>query len=186
MSKILEVGEPLRRHRRRSVRCPDSRRSGWHRSRPRRTAAIYMAKQAKKQFPGSDPVLPRWRRADIRTGGARALQGCCRRHQARCTRTSLRNHIIEAKTEGVATTAYNTTLSALSAVPSNAVVLMQAVNDEDLGGMYKAAQARHVADYIVNSFGGDSYGLSQVCADPSTTSARGTSIRRAGARCCSR
>ena len=34
------------------------------------------------------------------------------------------------------------TVSALSAVPSDAVVLMQAVNDEDLGGMYKAAQAQ--------------------------------------------
>ena len=69
-------------------------------------------------------------------------------------------------TEGVATTAYTTTLSALSKVPSDAVVLMQAVNDEDLGGMYKAAQARHVTNYLVNSFGGDSYGLQQVCADP--------------------
>ena len=69
-------------------------------------------------------------------------------------------------TEGVDTTAYNTTLSTLSKVPSDAVVLMQAVNDEDLGGMYKAAQARHVANFLVNSFGGDSYGLKQVCADP--------------------
>ena len=32
--------------------------------------------------------------------------------------------------------------------------------------MYKAAQARHVQNFLVNSFGGDSYGLAQVCADP--------------------
>ena len=130
-----------------------------------KNAAIYMARQAKKQFPGQTPYF---------LGGAEPTSGPAVLARYKGAVAGIKqvypnipsNHIIEVKTEGVATTAYNTTLSALSAVPSNAVVLMQAVNDEDLGGMYKAAQARHVANYLVNSFGGDSYGLSQVCADP--------------------
>lgn len=130
-----------------------------------KNAAIYMAKQAKKQFPGQMPYF---------LGGAEPTSGAAVLARYKGAVAGIKtvyptipsNHIIEVKTEGVATTAYNTTLSALSAVPSNAVVLMQAVNDEDLGGMYKAAQARHIANYLVNSFGGDSYGLAQVCADP--------------------
>jgi ABC-type sugar transport system substrate-binding protein len=130
-----------------------------------KNAAIYMAKQAKKQFPGQMPYF---------LGGAEPTSGAAVLARYKGAVAGIKtvypsipsDHIIQVKTEGVATTAYNTTLSALSAVPSNAVVLMQAVNDEDLGGMYKAAQARHVANYLVNSFGGDSYGLSQVCADP--------------------
>jgi hypothetical protein len=130
-----------------------------------KNAAIYMAKQAKKQFPGQMPYF---------LGGAEPTSGAAVLARYKGAVAGIKsvyptipsNHIIEVKTEGVATTAYNTTLSALSAVPSNAVVLMQAVNDEDLGGMYKAAQARHVTNYLVNSFGGDSYGLTQVCADP--------------------
>jgi ABC-type sugar transport system substrate-binding protein len=130
-----------------------------------KNAAIYMAKQAKKQFPGQIPYF---------LGGAEPTSGPAVLARYKGAVAGIKtvyptipsNHIIEVKTEGVATTAYNTTLSALSAVPSDAVVLMQAVNDEDLGGMYKAAQARHVKNYLVNSFGGDSYGLSQVCADP--------------------
>jgi len=130
-----------------------------------KNAAIYMAKQAKKQFPGQMPYF---------LGGAEPTSGPAVLARYKGAVAGIKtvypsipsDHIIEVKTEGVATTAYNTTLSALSAVPSDAVVLMQAVNDEDLGGMYKAAQARHVANYLVNSFGGDSYGLSQVCADP--------------------
>ncbi len=130
-----------------------------------KNAAIYMAKQAKKQFPGQIPYF---------LGGAEPTSGAAVLARYKGAVAGIKevyptipsNHIIEVKTEGVATTAYDTTLSALSAVPSNAVVLMQAVNDEDLGGMYKAAQARHITNYLVNSFGGDSYGLKQVCADP--------------------
>jgi ABC-type sugar transport system substrate-binding protein len=130
-----------------------------------KNAAIYMAKQAKKQFPGQMPYF---------LGGAEPTSGAAVLARYKGAVAGIKqvyptipsNHIIEVKTEGVATTAYNTTLSALSAVPANSVVLMQAVNDEDLGGMYKAAQARHVTNYLVNSFGGDSYGLKQVCSDP--------------------
>jgi ABC-type sugar transport system substrate-binding protein len=130
-----------------------------------KNAAIYMAKQAKKQFPGQMPYF---------LGGAEPTSGPAVLARYKGAVAGIKevyptipaDHIIQVNTEGVDTTAYNTTLSALSKVPSNAVVLMQAVNDEDLGGMYKAAQARHIANYLVNSFGGDSYGLKQVCADP--------------------
>jgi ABC-type sugar transport system substrate-binding protein len=130
-----------------------------------KNAAIYMAKQAKKQFPGQTPYF---------LGGAEPTSGAAVLARYKGAVAGIKqeypgipsDHIIQVNTEGVATTAYTTTLSALSKVPSDAVVLMQAVNDEDLGGMYKAAQARHVAKYLVNSFGGDSYGLKQVCADP--------------------
>jgi ABC-type sugar transport system substrate-binding protein len=128
-------------------------------------AAIYMATIAKKRFPGKIPYF---------LGGAEPTSGAAVLARYKGAVAGIKkvfpnipsNQIIEVKTEGVATTAYDTTISALSAVPSNAVVLMQAVNDEDLGGMYKAAQARHVQNFLVNSFGGDSYGLAQVCADP--------------------
>ena len=73
---------------------------------------------------------------------------------------------ITSRSDGIATTAYNNTLSTLSRVPHNAVVLMQAVNDEDLGGMFKAAQGRGLPNFLVNSYGGDSYGLGQVCKYP--------------------
>ena len=130
-----------------------------------KNAAIYMAKQAKKQFPGQMPYF---------LGGAEPTSGAAVLARYKGAVAGIKtvypsipsNQIIEVKTEGVATTAYNNTVSALSSVPSDAVVLMQAVNDEDLGGMYKAAQARHIKNFLVNSFGGDSYGLKQVCADP--------------------
>ena len=67
--------------------------------------------------------------------------------------------------DGTETTAYNNTVSALSAVPSGSVVLLTGVNDEVTGGMVKAAQTRHVTNYLANSFGGDSYGFSQVCSN---------------------
>jgi ABC-type sugar transport system substrate-binding protein len=66
----------------------------------------------------------------------------------------------------LADTAYNNTLSALSAVPKNGVVMVQAVNDEDTGGMFKAVQSRGFANYLAEDYGGDSYGLKQVCLYP--------------------
>ena len=130
-----------------------------------RKAAIYMATIAKKRFPGQMPYF---------LGGAEPTSGAAVLARYKGAVAGIKsvypsipsNHIIEVKTEGVATTAYNVTASALSSVPSDGVVLMQAVNDEDTGGMYKAAQARHVKNFLVESYGGDSYGLSQVCSDP--------------------
>ena len=123
-----------------------------------------MAKIAKKRFPGQVPYF---------VGGAEPTSGAAVLARYKGAVAGIKsvyptipsNHIIEVNTEGVATTAYNVTCSALSAVPSDGVVLMQAVNDEDTGGMYKAAQARHVKNFLVESYGGDSYGLKQVCSD---------------------
>jgi ABC-type sugar transport system substrate-binding protein len=75
------------------------------------------------------------------------------------------DHVIQVKSDGTETGTYNNAVSALSAIPSNGVVLMTGVNDEVVHGMYKAAQARHLKNYLVNSFGGDPFGLAQVCAD---------------------
>jgi ABC-type sugar transport system substrate-binding protein len=126
--------------------------------------AIYMAQVAKKRFPGKVPYF---------IGGAAPESGPAVLARYKGAVAGIKsvypnipsNQIIEVKTEGVSATAYNNTVSALSAVPSDAVVLMQGVNDEDLGGMYKAAQARHLKNFLVESFGGDSYGLKQICLD---------------------
>ena len=75
------------------------------------------------------------------------------------------NHVIQVKSDGTETGTYNNAVSALSTVPSNGVILMTGVNDEVVHGLYKAAQARHLSNYLVNSFGGDPFGLQQVCAD---------------------
>jgi ABC-type sugar transport system substrate-binding protein len=128
-------------------------------------AAMYMASVAKKRFPGKIPYF---------LGGAEPTSGAAVLARYLGAVAGIKasfpgipaSHLIEVITNGVETTAYNNTLSALSRVPANSVVLMQAVNDEDLGGMFKAGQSRGLKDFLVNSFGGDSYGLSQVCANP--------------------
>ena len=75
------------------------------------------------------------------------------------------DHVIQVKSDGTETGTYNNAVSALSRIPSDGVVLMTGVNDEVVHGMYKAAKARHIKNYLVNSFGGDPFGLAQVCAD---------------------
>jgi ABC-type sugar transport system substrate-binding protein len=75
------------------------------------------------------------------------------------------DHVIQVKSDGTETGTYNNVVSALSRIPSDGVVLMTGVNDEVVHGMYKAAGARHLKNYLVNSFGGDPFGLQQVCAD---------------------
>lgn len=77
------------------------------------------------------------------------------------------SHVIEVlDNDGTETTAYNNALSALSTVPAGSMVLISGVNDEATAGVAKAAAARHVTNYLVNSFGGDPFGLSQVCSQP--------------------
>ena len=108
-----------------------------------KNAAIYMAKQAKKQFPGQIPYFLGG--AEPTSGAAvlarykGAVAGIKQVYPASRPITSSRSTPRAWRRPPT-----TTTLSALSTVPSDAVVLMQAVNDEDLGGMYKAAQARHV------------------------------------------
>jgi ribose transport system substrate-binding protein len=128
-------------------------------------ASVYMSEQAKKRFPGQVPYF---------LGGAEPASGPAvfARYQGAVAGVKSvypgipKSHIIEVITNGVATTAYSNTLSALSAVPKNGVVMVQAVNDEDTGGMFKAVQARGFTDYLAESYGGDSYGLKQVCLFP--------------------
>jgi ABC-type sugar transport system substrate-binding protein len=129
-----------------------------------KNAAIFMAKAAQKKFPGQVPYF---------VGGAEPESGAAVLARYKGAVAGIKsvfpsipsNHIIQVDTNGVDTTAYNNTLSALSTVPHDAVVLLQAVNDEDTGGMAKAAAARHVSNYLVNSYGGDSFGLGQVCSN---------------------
>ncbi len=125
---------------------------------------VYLAQQSKARFPGKVPYV---------LGGAEPTSGALimeRYNGAVAGEKSIfpnlpSSHIIEVQNDGTETTAYNDTLSALSAVPSGSVVLLTGVNDEVTGGMAKAAQTRHVTNYLANSFGGDSYGFSQVCSD---------------------
>jgi ABC-type sugar transport system substrate-binding protein len=129
-----------------------------------RDDGVYLAQQSKARFPGKIPYV---------LGVAEPSAGALimeRYNGAVAGEKSVfsglpRSHIIEVATDGTETTSYNATLSALSAVPSGSVVLLTGVNDEATGGMAKAAQTRHVAHYLVNSYGGDSYGFSQVCTN---------------------
>jgi ABC-type sugar transport system substrate-binding protein len=127
---------------------------------------VYLATVASKKFPGKVPYILD---AAQPAGGAIVMQ----RYNGAVAGVKKvfpslpSSHVIEVlDNDGSETTSYNNTLSALSAVPSGAVVLLTGVNDEATGGMFKAAQARKVTNFLVNSFGGDPYGLSQVCAQP--------------------
>jgi ABC-type sugar transport system substrate-binding protein len=130
-----------------------------------KAGAIAMATEAKAQFPSMVPYF---------LGGAEPASGAAVLARYKGAVAGIQSvytnipadHIIEVVEDGTATTAYNNTLSALSAVPAGSLVLVQAVNDEDTGGMFKAVQSRGFTDYFAESFGGDSYGLSQVCANP--------------------
>lgn len=74
------------------------------------------------------------------------------------------SHIIQVKSDGTEAGVYNNAVSAFSQVPSSAPVLTTAENDEVTHGMYRAALARHL-NFLAYSFGGDPFGLGQVCAD---------------------
>jgi ABC-type sugar transport system substrate-binding protein len=75
-----------------------------------------------------------------------------------------KSHIIEVVSDGTEAGTYNNAVSAFSQIPSGGVVLTTAVNDEVSHAMYKAALARKLT-FLVNSFGGDPFGLGQVCKD---------------------
>ncbi|MCU1495242.1 MAG: putative component of transporter [Acidimicrobiaceae bacterium] len=130
-----------------------------------KAGATYMAQQEKKRFPGQIPYF---------VGGAEPASGAAVLARYKGAVAGIKSvfpgipasHIIEVNTNGVDTTAYTNTLSALSAVPKSAVVMVQAVNDEDTGGMYKAVVARGFTKYLAEGYGGDSYGLNQVCLYP--------------------
>jgi len=125
---------------------------------------LYMAQQASKRFPGKVPYV---------MGGAEPSAGAIilERYngavagEKKVYASLPKSHIIEVQNDGTETTAYNNTLSALSAVPSGSVVLLTGVNDEVTAGMAKAAQSRGYSNTLVNSFGGDPFGLQQVCTN---------------------
>jgi ABC-type sugar transport system substrate-binding protein len=123
----------------------------------------YLAQQAKAKFPGKMPYLLvaaepsagpiiMQRYTGAVAGVKKVFPGLPSKHA-----------IEVLDNDGTETTSYNNALSALSSVPAGSVVLLTGVNDEATAGVAKAAAARHFTSYLVNSFGGDPFGLSQVC-----------------------
>jgi ABC-type sugar transport system substrate-binding protein len=77
------------------------------------------------------------------------------------------SHIIEVDTNGTQSTAYSVAKQAASRIPAGSVVLTQAVNDEDTAGVWQGVTAHGGFKAVLSeSFGGDSYGMSQVCKNP--------------------
>ncbi len=124
---------------------------------------LYLADQAKKRYPKTVPYV---------IGGAEDTSGPLilgRYTGALAAEQKVypglpSSHIVEVQTKGLETTAYSNALSALSKVPSGSLVLLTGVNDEATGGLFKAAVARGFKKILVNSYGGDTYGMSQVCS----------------------
>jgi len=126
----------------------------------------YLAEQAKAKFPGKVPYI--MVAAEPSAGPIIMQRYTGAVAGVKAVFPSLpSNHAIEVlDNDGSETTSYNNTLSALSSVPPGSVVLLTGVNDEATAGMAKAAATRHVTNYLVNSFGGDPFGLNQVCTQP--------------------
>lgn len=127
---------------------------------------LYLAQQAKSKFAGQTPYL---------MDAAQPSAGSIIMQRYNGVVAGVKkvfpnlpsDHVIEVlDNDGSETTSYNNTLSALSNIPAGSVVLFSGVNDEATAGMAKAAADRHVTNYLVNSFGGDPFGLSQVCSQP--------------------
>jgi len=77
------------------------------------------------------------------------------------------SHIIEVDTNGTQSTAYSVAKQAASRIPAGSVVMTQAVNDEDTAGVWQGVSAHGGFKLVTaESFGGDSYGMSQVCKYP--------------------
>ncbi len=124
----------------------------------------YLAKVTKKRFPGVEPyaVIAAEPSAGpiIMKRYFGAVAGVKQVYP-----TISKSHVIQVKSDGTETGTYNNAVSALSQIPSDGVVMMTAVNDEVTHALYKAAGARGIKNYLVNSFGGDPFGLAQVCKD---------------------
>lgn len=76
------------------------------------------------------------------------------------------DHIVQVQTGGEQNKAFDNARSALSAVPSDAVILVTGVNDEVVAGLFQATQSANRKDVLVNSFGGDDFAFEQVCKYP--------------------
>lgn len=127
-------------------------------------AGNYVAKVTKKKFPGVEPyaviAAEPAAGAIIMKRYFGAVAGVKQVYP-----TISKSHVIQVKSDGTETGTYNNAVSALSQIPSDGVVMMTAVNDEVTHALYKAAGARGVKNYHVISFGGDPFGLAQVCKD---------------------
>ena len=79
------------------------------------------------------------------------------------------SHIIEVDTNGTQSTAYSAAKQAASRIPAGSVVMTMAVNDEDTAGVWQGVSAHGGFKAVTaESFGGDSYGMSQVCKYPNS------------------
>jgi ribose transport system substrate-binding protein len=77
-----------------------------------------------------------------------------------------KSHIITVSEDGTGPTTYKNTLSALSLVPSDALVLLTSTDSDTNLGMYSAAKARKRSKFIVVDQAGANAALKQICADP--------------------
>jgi ABC-type sugar transport system substrate-binding protein len=73
------------------------------------------------------------------------------------------SHYIEVPEDGTAPVTYSGTLSALSLVPANGLVLFTGTNSDTTNAMYQAAVDRHLQNYLLEDDSGASLGLLNVC-----------------------
>lgn len=77
-----------------------------------------------------------------------------------------KSHIITVSEDGTGPTTYTNTLSAISLVPANSLVLLTSTDSDTNLGMYSAAKARHLTQFIVVDQAGANAALMQICKDP--------------------
>ena len=124
-----------------------------------------MSKQAKKRFPGQVPVLLGRRRAGSGAAVLRPLPGG--RAGVKSVYPGIpKSHIIEVITNGVATDRLQQYAVGPLRRPQEQCRHGAGRQRRRHRGMFKAVQARGFADYLAESYGGDSYGLKQVCLFP--------------------
>ena len=73
------------------------------------------------------------------------------------------SHFIEVPEDGTAPVTYGGTLSSLSIVPPNALVLMTSTNSDTTNAMYQAAISRKTKYFLAEDDAGASLGLLNVC-----------------------
>ncbi len=125
-----------------------------------------LAAFAKKKYPGVTPYF---------VGGAEPESGAAVLARYLGAKAGFKaafkgvpaSHIIEVDTNGTQSTAYSAAKQASSRIPAGSVVLTMAVNDEDTAGVWQGVTAHGgFKAVLAESFGGDSYGMSQVCKYP--------------------
>lgn len=76
------------------------------------------------------------------------------------------DHIIQVPHDTTGPVAYANTLSALSSVPPDALVLMTGTNSDAINGMYRAAKARKRKKFLVEDSSAGDIGLKNLCRYP--------------------